>query len=296
MMTVLGLRIDVDTHDGLRIGVPRIRELLRQLDVRATFFVTFGPERTGLAISRAWDPAFVWKMLRTRALRTYGWRTVLSGTLLPARLVGESFGPILRDVMRDGHELGLHGYDHFGWQHRIPRMRRGDVETAFRNGIDAFTRAVGQAPCATAAPGWRTTATALAAQEQFGFKYASDTRGACPFRVQVDGPGYATLQIPTTLPTLDELAGTVRDLSGALRSALSPGLNVFTAHAEVEGGLLIGEFGRFLREARAGGVQIRRLIDVAEPLLSDGRRVPFARVGRARVRGRSGWVVVQQAS
>lgn len=296
MRIVLGLRIDVDTYDGLRVGVPRILELLRQLDVRATFFVTFGPERAGLALSRAWDPAFVWKMMRTRALRTYGWRTVLSGALLPARLVGESFGPLLRDVMTEGHELGLHGYDHFGWQHRVPRMGRADVETAFRNGIDAFTRAVGQAPWATAAPGWRTTATALAAQEQFGFRYASDARGACPFRVQMDGLACATLQIPTTLPTLDELAGSVRDLSGALRSALSPGLNVFTAHAEVEGGELIGEFGRFLREARAGGFQIGRLIDIAEPLLSDGGRVAFARVGRARVRGRSGWVVVQQHS
>lgn len=295
-MAVLGLRIDVDTYDGLRLGVPRILELLRQLGVQATFFVTFGPERAGLALSRAWDPSFVWKMMRTRALRTYGWRTVLSGILLPARRVGESFGPLLRDVMREGHEVGLHGYDHFGWQYRVPRMKRGDVETAFRNGIAAFTHALGQAPGATAAPGWRTTATALAAQEQFGFRYASDARGARPFRVRMDGLAYATLQIPTTLPTLDELAGTARDLSGALRSELAPGLNVFTAHAEIEGGALIGEFGRFLRDARTGGVQIRRLIDIAEPLLSDGERVPFAGVGRARIRGRSGWVAVQQHS
>lgn len=293
---MLAVRVDVDTHEGLRVGVPRLLELLRRLDVRATFFVTFGPDRAGLVLTRAWSPRFLWKMVRTRAIRTYGWRTVLSGTLLPARPVGESFGGLLRDVLAEGHELGLHGYDHFGWQNRVGRMSRGDVEAAFRNGVDAFTRAVGQRPLATAAPGWRATAGALSVQEAFGFTYASDARGACPFRVRANGRDYATLQIPTTMPTMDELAGTVRDIARALRAALRPGLNVFTAHAEVEGGALIGDFERFLRAARTEGIQIRRLIDVAGPLRSDLERVPSARVARGRVRGRSGWVLVQQNS
>lgn len=293
-MAVLALRIDVDTHDGLRVGVPRMLELLRRHGVCATFFVTFGPERAGLALSRAWDPGFIWKMVRTQALRTYGWRTVLSGTLLTPRPVGESFGALLRDVMAEGHELGLHGYDHFGWQHRIHRMGRRDIEAAFRTGIGAFASAVGQSPSASAAPGWRTTAEALAVQEQFGFRYASDARGVCPFRVQMGRVAYATLQIPTTMPTMDELVGTVRDISGVLESTLRPGLNVFTAHAEVEGGPFLGEFERFLQRAR--GTQILRLIDVAAPLMSGVERVPSARIARGRIRGRSGWVLVQQGS
>lgn len=295
-MTVLALRIDVDTYDGLRMGVPRMLDLLHRLDVRATFFVTFGPERAGLAAARVWDPSFVWKMLRTQALSTYGWRTVLSGTLLPARLVGESFGPLLRDAMVEGHEVGLHGYDHFGWQRRVHRMNRRVIEAAFRLGVAAFSRAVGQPPAATAAPGWRATAEALAVQEQFGFRYASDTRGSCPFRVRAGEAVSATLQIPTTMPTMDELAGAVRDLSGALEVALRPGLNVFTAHTEVDGGPLMGEFERFLGRAQMRGIQIRRLTDVAEPLLSDIEHVPAAWVERARVRGRSGWVLVQRGS
>lgn len=288
----LALRIDVDTHDGLRDGVPRLLELLRRLGLRASFFVAFGPERAGLAAGRLWDPTFAWKLLRTRALGTYGWRAALSGTLLPARPVGEAFAPFLRDVAAEGHEVGLHGYDHFGWQRRIHRMRRAAVDAAFRAGIDAFSQALGRPPAATAAPGWRTTAAALTAQEQLGFTYASDCRGTSPFRLRVGGTAYATPQIPTTLPTMDELMGTVRDLPGALEAELRPGLNVFTAHAEIEGGRLAGEFERFLGRVLARRVRLRRLEDVAEPLRArDG--VPWARVRRGRVRGRSGWVLVQ---
>lgn len=293
-MTVLGLRIDVDTYDGLRVGVPRLLELLRGLGVQATFFVTFGPDRAGLALTRAWRPGFVRKMLRTRALRTYGWRTVLSGTLLPSRRVGESFGALLHDVIAEGHELGLHGYDHFDWQRRVHRMSRSEIEAVFRAGIDAFTDTIGQRPSATAAPGWRTTLEALTVQEQFGFGYASDTRGECPFRVQAADARCHTLQIPTTMPTMDELEGVVRDIPGSLEAALRPRLNVFTAHAEVDGGPLAGEFKRFLQRAQLRGAEIRRLTDVAETLRADGERVSWARVGQARVRGRSGWVVVQQ--
>lgn len=293
-MTVLALRIDVDTYDGLRVGVPKMLELLHRLGVRATFFVTFGPERAGLAAVRAWDPSFVWKMLRTQALSTYGWRTVLSGTLLTARLVGESFGKLLRDAMAEGHEVGLHGYDHFGWQHRVHRMNRRDIEAAFRLGVAAFSGTVGQPPAATAAPGWRATAEALAVQEQFGFRYASDTRGSCPFRVRAGEAAHATLQIPTTMPTMDELAGAVSDVPGTLEAALRPGFNVFTAHAEIEGGPLWAEFERFLGRVQTRGIQVRRLTDVAEPLLSDIEHIPTAPVKRARVRGRSGWVLVQR--
>lgn len=295
-MPSLALRIDVDTHAGLRLGVPRLLECLRRLGIRASFFVTFGPERAGLALTRVSEPGFLRKMVRTGALRTYGWRTVLGGTLLPPRRVGEAFGSLLREVVAEGHELGLHGYDHFGWQRRIHRMRPAEIEGAFRAGVEAFTRAVGGPPTATAAPGWRTTPEALAVQERFGFSYASDARGTGPFRVEAEGTVYATLQIPTTLPTMDELMGRGRDLVGALDQALRPGLNVFTAHAEVEGGARLGELERFLCLARGRGADICRLADIAEPLLADPERVPVAPVGRGRVAGRGGWVVWQEES
>ena len=41
----------------------------------------------------------------------------------------------------------------------------------------------------------------------WGLAYASDTRGSGPFVPSVDGAALGRVQLPTTLPTLDELIG-----------------------------------------------------------------------------------------
>ena len=290
MTTRLALRVDVDTRRGLDEGVPRLLELFRGFDVRASFFVTMGPDRSGLALRRAWRPSFLRKMWRTGALRLYGLRTVLSGTLLPARPVGAGAPGLLRQIAAEGHEVAPHGFDHVRWQdgvHRMPPARvRDDLIAAAR----AFETAVGARPAATAAPGWRSTPEALTVQEECGYRYASDVRGVTPFRPLTAAGPLATLQVPTTMPTMDELLGEVHDLPGALVGALRPGLNVFTLHAEVEGGPLVGAFSRFLRDAIRVAVPMR-LDEAAAAASASG--VPTAAVARGHVRGRSGWIAVQ---
>ena len=53
---MLGLRIDVCTYEGLRTGVPTLLRLLDRHRVRASFFVTLGPDRSGRAILQALRP------------------------------------------------------------------------------------------------------------------------------------------------------------------------------------------------------------------------------------------------
>src|ERR1700712_3660445 len=90
---VLGLRVDVDTHDGMRDGVPRLLEVMAAEGVKATFYFAMGPDRSGLAVLNALRPGFLKKMTRTGAAQVYGWRTGLSGTLLPPPPVGPAFPP-----------------------------------------------------------------------------------------------------------------------------------------------------------------------------------------------------------
>ena len=286
----VALRVDVDTRRGLREGVPRLLELFARLDVAASFFVTMGPDRSGLAIRRAWRPSFLLKMLRTNPLRLYGLRTLLSGTLLPAAPVGAGSPALLRDLAGAGHEVAPHGWDHVGWQDRVDRLPVDALRRDFTRAARAFEAAVGTAPSASAAPGWRTSAAALVVQEELSLRYASDVRGRVAVRPRVPGGVLKTVQIPTTMPTMDELLGRTRDVAGALSAALGDGLNVFTLHAEVEGGPLLEPFSAWLTSVRRGGRAFVRLRDLAEVVLSGP--VADGPIGRARIPGRSGWVAV----
>jgi peptidoglycan/xylan/chitin deacetylase (PgdA/CDA1 family) len=284
----------VDTRRGLADGVPRLLELFRRLDVVASFFVTMGPERSGTAIRRAWRPSFLLKMLRTNPFRLYGVRTLLAGTLLPARPVGAGAPAMLRAIAAAGHEVAPHGWDHFGWQDRVERLGAAAVRIELVAAARAFETALGTPPVASAAPGWRMTGGALLVQEELGLAYATDVRGQAPFRPRVDGGALKTLQVPTTMPTMDELLGRVANVEGVLTDALGDALNVFTLHAEVEGGPLVERFGAWLASVRRTGRPVSTLRAVAEA--ARAAAVPERPVTRGHVAGRSGWVAVEGAA
>ena len=289
----LALRVDVDTRRGLADGVPRLLALFRRLDVTASFFVTMGPERSGTAIRRAWRPSFLLKMLRTNPVRLYGVRALLAGTLLPARPVGAGAPAMLREIAAAGHEVAPHGWDHFGWQDRVERLTAPAIRAELVAAARAYEAALGMPPAASAAPGWRMTGAALLVQEELGFAYASDVRGRAPFRPRVDGGTLKTIQVPTTLPAMDELLGRVADVEGALTDALRDGLNVFTLHAEVEGGPLVARFGAWLERVRRTGRPVSTLRAIADA--ASAHPVPEQAIVRGHVRGRSGWVAAAGA-
>jgi peptidoglycan/xylan/chitin deacetylase (PgdA/CDA1 family) len=266
----LALKIDVDTRIGLLEGVPRLLELLRRYGIRASFFVSFGPDNSGRAILRMWRPSFLLKMLRTNPLRLYGIRTLLSGTLLSSALIGEENPDQLRAIVAEGHELGIHGYDHVRWQDRLEKMDEAEIKADLGKSMSAYESVLGTRPLSTAAPAWRCTPQSLAIQDQLRFSYASDVRGSAPFFPVHNGVVSKTLQIPTTLPTLDELIGRVSRPNDALLSRLREGLSVHTIHAEVEGRPYLSMFEDFLKGIGRRRMETVVLSEVAERLVGQG--------------------------
>lgn len=292
----LAIRVDVDTRIGMREGVPRLLDLFGRQAVCVSFFVSFGPDRSGRALRRLWQPGFFLKMWRTNPLRLYGLRSLLSGTLLPSLPVGEGAPELLRAIVAAGHELGIHGYDHVHWQDQVETMAEEEIEAELSKTVAAYERFLDGPPVSSAAPGWRCTPSSLAVQDRLKFFYASDVRGTCPFLPVHNGQPFKTLQIPTTLPTMDELIGRQDNINDFLLSSLKEGLNVHTIHAEVEGRAYLSLFEGFLEEIRQRQVEIISLREVAELILKRGlETVPHLPVTRATLPGRSGWVACQGA-
>jgi len=140
------------------------------------------------------------------------------------------------------------------------------------------------------------TRAVLAAQ---GFLYASDTRGVAPYWPRFGAAVSRVLEIPTTLPTLDELLGFngcgSGDFTELVLARLADGRpQVLTIHAEVEGGPYRREFARLLKRCRRRQVDFVRLKDWARKLLQDPGNIQVAPVASRRLPGRAGKVSCQE--
>ena len=134
--------------------------------------------------------------------------------------------------------------------------------------------------------------------QRLGFRYCSDTRGTRPFVPIYNAEIIACPQLPTTLPTLDELIGldgiTVGNVSRHLLDLTSnppPTGHVYTLHAELEGNKLSAVFDELLAGWRAQGYSLVTLREYAERL--DVSRLPRHVVAEGAIPGRSGTLAVQ---
>jgi Predicted xylanase/chitin deacetylase len=294
----LGLKIDVDTLRGTREGVPRLLEMLQRHGVRATFLFSLGPDHTGRAIRRIFRKGFVGKVRRTSVVRHYGVRTLLYGTLLPAPDIGRRAMSILRGVRGEGHETGIHCWDHIRWQDGVDTADAEWTRREMQRACDRYVDIFKEPPSTHGAAGWQMNVHALRLTQRLGFDYCSDGRGSYPHLPVWRGELIRCPQFPTTLPTLDELIGT-GDISEEnvaahvlerTREPLASG-HVFTLHAELEGGRLTAVFDQLLSGWKAQGWEIgpvHRLRDAIEPLA-----LPRCETGLATVDGRTGTLLVQ---
>ena len=275
--------------------MPRLVELLKQQRAGATFLFSLGPDHTGRAIGRAFRPGFLSKVARTSVLKHYGLRTVLYGTLLPGPDIGRKCAAAMRAVRDAGFEVGVHCWDHVRWQDRVAAADADWTEREMQRALERFEEIFAERPPTWGAAGWQLNRHA-AWIEEISFRYASDTRGRGPFRPLWDGVAIGCPQLPTTLPTLDELIG----LDGVDEANVSEKLlsltarkqnHVFTAHAELEGGRLFAGFDTLLSGWKAQGYMITGLNALYRSL--DLSELPRNEVVYGEVPGRSGTLAMQ---
>ena len=292
-MIPVGLRIDVDTLRGTRIGVPRLLELLAGYKIRASFFFSVGPDNMGRHLWRLLRPAFLVKMLRTGGARLYGWDILLMGTMWPGPGIGKRCRQQIRAAADVGHETGLHAWDHHRWQSKMERMGQRTLASQIGQGFTLISEILGRPPDCFAAPAWRVTPEALQTLDRFEFRFESDCRGHSIFRPVAAGKALRHAQVPTTLPTYDELIGrtcTAATYNDHLLGLIRPDrLNVLTIHAEVEGIGCLELFRDFLNKARSRDIEFIPLGD----MLPGNERIELGSIVKTEVAGRAGWLAFQ---
>jgi peptidoglycan/xylan/chitin deacetylase (PgdA/CDA1 family) len=314
----LVLKIDVDTYRGTKEGVPNLVRMLRAHGAQATFLFSLGPDHTGWALRRALRPGFFKKVSRTSVVEHYGFKTLMYGTLLPGPDIGTKAAAEMRAAQDAGFDCGIHTWDHVRWQDNVrgrdARWTQDMMQQAERRYLEVF----GEKPHTHGAAGWQMNEHAFARIEAAGYRFASDGRaqlddsgalrdpGAGPYRLT----GSRCIQMPTTLPTLDELLG--REIDGQTISTaniaahllkLTAGAgpegatgapagrdHVYTLHAELEGQKLAPIFEQLLTGWKAQGYQLASMADYYEKI----KDVPLPEYPASwgEVPGRSGELIV----
>jgi len=228
-MKRIALKIDVDSYRGTLSGVPALIDLLQRHAAAASFFFSFGPDHGGRE-SRRLSPA-----------RYHDQRSRLFGLLLPAPQIGVRCADGMLRARDAGFEVAVHAWNRVRWEARSPTAGNAWTEAEMTRACRRFSDIFGERPHAWAAPGWRTNRHALRLTQRLGLGYASDCRGISPFIPVIDGELVLCPQLPTTLPTIDELLATgSMSLEQAIAKLVEEpsriaGDHVFTLRAELEG-------------------------------------------------------------
>jgi len=312
MKKYLALKVDVDTLKGSNIGVPALVSLFKKYSVGATFLFSLGPDHTGRAIKRVFRKGFFAKVKRTSVMSHYGFPTLLYGTALPGPDIGRRCADVMRRTRDEGYEVGIHCWDHVRWQDGVANANASWT-------LDEMTRAqnrfcdIFKTPAKThGAAGWQMNTHALRLTQSMGFDYCSDGRAigvtGVPHYPVVNGEIISCPQLPTTLPTLDELIGlngvnehnvhqTLLAVS-AKNAANSPPVKgfekapqVFTLHAELEGLAFLPVTEKLIQAWQADGYTLVSTDTIAAML--DRTTLPYFVATNAEIVGRSGTLLTQ---
>lgn len=269
---ILGLKIDVDTFRGTKYGVPALAKLLDKHGILGTFFFSIGPDNMGRNLWRLFNPRFFIKMLRGNAVKLYGVDILFKGVFYSGPDIGSKLSEIMRQTKNAGHEIALHANDHYKWQRTISEMTRLTIKQEISLTCEKWYKIFGEFPKAAGNPGWQLSAEWLdffEEEKSYQLLYRSDCRGQFIGYPKINGRVYSTIQIPTTLPTFDEVIGidgineeNYNDYIFSLISEDRP--NILTIHAEVEGIAYIKMFEKFLEKCKRNNIKILPLKNIYE--------------------------------
>ena len=294
----IALKINVSTYRGTRDGVPALVELLQQHGAGATFLFSLGPDHTGRAVRRLFRPGFLRRIRRTAAISRYGFPTLVYGTLLPGPDIGRRCADVMRGVREAGFETGILAWDPTRWHDHVAGADEAWTRAEMERARERYREIFGEDARVHGAAGWQMNRHAYRLTQSLGFDYCSDTRGTSPFVPVYQAEVIACPQVPTTLPTLDEIVG--RDGTAVeaaadrvLQSSNEPSESghVYTVRAELEGMRIKHVFDRMLGAWREAGHRLVSLADYFEAL--PDKNLPRHEVGVEPLPGHSGTLAAQ---
>ena len=275
----IALRVEVCSLRGLRQGVPNLMRLFSEYQVRASFFFALGPDRAGRSALRSW---------RDRGRLDVA--ALAYGTLIPAPMLGRHGRETIFAARADGHEIGLCGWSPQQWSEKLAYADEAWVREQCDRLWSAHLELGGESPSALATPAWQVHPALLRELSTGRCLYSSLSRGKFPYLPLLQGVRCDVPEVPTTLPTCDEMLrrpgvsiDNVHEYLYAESRHLLPAGHVFALNAEREGIELLDLMEKLLVMWKGQDGTVRALADLLDGVELES--LPRHQLGWARPEG-----------
>ncbi len=170
------LSVMVDSLAGAGDALHQLLDILSSYELTATFFVSCGPDRNAPWLSRLRGADHI-----------------------------SSFADNLHAIPEQGHEIGLAPWDPVSWRQKAAVAHQQWISEQWRRGIESWRELFSEDPASHAATNFQVHPLLLQLQQQSGMRYASDTIGKTPFYPLMGNQHSSCMQLPVTLPDVQEL-------------------------------------------------------------------------------------------
>jgi peptidoglycan/xylan/chitin deacetylase (PgdA/CDA1 family) len=170
MKKTFTLRVDLESDKGIK-AIPKLMDLLKKYDIKASFYVVMGGESGIINLLR------FRKTLDSsdeRKIKVWSLKQKLRVAFFPRDFVTSNLS-ILRKILNEGHEIGIHGWKHREWTRGLEKI---DVEKTINKAIKKYIKLFGKKPISFASPGFNINEKVLAILEKKEIKFISDFEGS----------------------------------------------------------------------------------------------------------------------
>ena len=193
----VSLIVDVEDVAGYREGLPALLKLFSEYQIQATFLFSLGYDNSGLHVKNFFNPSVLSRQLPL-VQKCYG-------TLLPPASLSKKFKTLIKNCAADGHDVGIKSFDSATWQSHALTADREWTKRSLQWSVESFVDLLGRQPEIHSASGFVINAHLLQLEQELGFKLGLDTRGKTAYFPEYQSVGSQTMQLPVTLPSIEEL-------------------------------------------------------------------------------------------
>jgi len=169
-MKTFTLRVDLESDKGISEGVPKLLDLLKKYDIKASFYLSMGGESKIIDVLKYRSKM---KSSGERNVKIWTLKDKLRMLLLPRDFVVRN-REILKRIIKEGHELGLHGWKHREWTRGLDKI---NIEKTINKSIRKYSNLFCEESISFSSPGFNTNDKVLEILEKKDIKFVSDFPG-----------------------------------------------------------------------------------------------------------------------